>query len=204
MVRLPSSEMNSRPMRLPSPVFLRPREIRIATTISQISGLAKLLSASVMAPLDEVDVTCDSETMTMAIMAITPIGMTFKIIARMVVRKIATRPQAFGVKPSGAGKSSMPTSMTVQMMAGTSRKGTASLKCRNMSRTVLYIVVTFHCGPGIVASGMVRAESWAGARSTRAFKDDRCPTILFGNIIHARLARPRSVAPPCANYLQNC
>ena len=162
MVRLPSREMNSRPMRLPSPVFFRPREIRIATTISQIKGFEKLLSASVMAPLDEVDVTCDNDTMTMAIMAITPIGMTFKMIARMVVRKIATRPQALGVKPSGAGSNSMLTSKAVQIRAGTRRNGTASLKCRNMSRTVLYIFITFRCGSGILAVGIVHADSWAG------------------------------------------
>jgi hypothetical protein len=64
MVRLPISAMNSNPMRLPSPVFLRPREIRTATTISQIRGFAKLLSASVIAPLEELEVTWDSDTMT--------------------------------------------------------------------------------------------------------------------------------------------
>ncbi len=36
-------------------------------TINQISGLAKLLSASVIAPLDEVEVTCVSDTITIAI-----------------------------------------------------------------------------------------------------------------------------------------
>lgn len=128
MVRLPSRAMNIRPMRLPSPVFLRPREIRMATTISQISGLEKLLSASVMAPLDEPEVTWVSETMTMAIKAITPMGMTLRMMATMVVRKMATSCQPLGVSPSGTGISSRPNSTAVAISAGTSRNGTAALK----------------------------------------------------------------------------
>jgi len=120
--------MNIRPMRLPNPVFFKPREIRIATTISQISGLAKLLSASVMAPLDEVEVTCDNDTMTIAIIAITPIGITLRMMATMVVRKIATSPQALGVSPAGQGSSNRVTSTAVAISAGTSRNGTAPLK----------------------------------------------------------------------------
>jgi len=120
--------MNISPIRLPNPVFFSPREIRMATTISQISGLAKLPRASVMAPLEELDVTWDSETITIAISAITPIGITLRMIATMVVRKIATSPHAFGVSPSGQGSSNRVTSTAVAIRAGTSRNGTAPLK----------------------------------------------------------------------------
>ena len=100
----------------------------MATTISQISGLAKLASASVIAPLDELDVTCASDTITIAISDITPIGMTFRMMATMVVRKIATRCQAFGSSPCGQGVSNSRISTSVVISAGTSRNGTVLLK----------------------------------------------------------------------------
>src|SRR5450830_592690 len=178
MLRLPSRAMNIRPMRLPSPVFFKPREIRMATTISQINGLEKLLKASVMAPLEEVEVTCDRDTITMAIIAITPIGITFRIIATMVVRKIATSAQALGVNPSGVGSSNSVISTSVEITAGTSRNGTASLKCRNISLIVLYIIHPFKGQP----RWLLAPES---ILSGNIIKDDNANLIIPG----ARYAR---------------
>lgn len=79
-------------------------KILIVQMVSQISGLEKLLSASLIAPLELVEVPCETDTMTMtikAIKAITPMGITLRMMATMVVRKIATRSQAWGVSPGG-------------------------------------------------------------------------------------------------------
>ena len=81
-----------------------------------------------MAPLDEFEVTCASDTITIAIIAITPIGITLRMMATIVVRKMATRSQALSFKPAGVGVSSSVTSTTVVMMAGVSRKGTTDMK----------------------------------------------------------------------------
>src|SRR5471032_1512543 len=202
IVRLPSREINIRPMRLPSPVFFKPRELRMATTISQISGLEKLLRASVMAPFEEVEVTCDRDTITMAIIAITPIGITFKIIATMVVRKIATSDQALGVKPSGVGSSNSVISTSVEMMAGTSRNGTASLKCRNISLIVLYIIHPFKWQPqwllvpvSILSGNIIKDDNVnliiSGARYARTLKG-LCPGQIW------RRRWPGSVAQRCS------
>jgi len=125
IVRLPSSAMKFRPIRLPRPVFFRPREISTATTINQMSGLEKLPSASAIAPFDDPDVTCDSATITIAISAMTPIGMTFRMMATMVVRKIATSVHAPAVKPAGCGIASSVSSTAVVISAGIRRNGTA-------------------------------------------------------------------------------
>ena len=122
------SSMNIRPIRLPRPVFLKPREIRTATTISHMRELEKLLSASAMASREDVAVTCDSATTTIAIIAMTPIGITLRMMARMVVRKIARSAQALAVSPAGAGTSSRIASTTVAISAGFSLNGTASSK----------------------------------------------------------------------------
>jgi len=100
----------------------------MATTINQMSGLSNAVSASSIAPLDEVAVTCESERTTMAINAITPIGMTFRMIATIVVRKMATRPQALGWSPCGTGQSSRVIRTTVVISAGPNRNGTTLLK----------------------------------------------------------------------------
>ncbi|MND60861.1 hypothetical protein D3C80_521000 [compost metagenome] len=97
-------------------------------TISQISGLAKLLSASATAPLEFGDVTCISETITIAISAITPIGMTLRMIARIVVRKMASIFQPFSSSPAGAGIARRVNRKIVVMIAGMIRNGTMSLK----------------------------------------------------------------------------
>lgn len=117
--------MNIRPSRRPRPVFFSPSEIRIAITISQISGLEKLASASATAPLDVSDVTFASETMTIAISAMTPIGITFRMMATIVVRKIASIAQPLGSSPAGVGTASSPSRTAVVTSAGTMRNGTA-------------------------------------------------------------------------------
>ena len=66
--------------------------------------------------------------MTIAINAITPMGMTLRMIATMVVRKMATSCQALLSSPAGTGISSRPVSTRVEISAGTTRNGTADLK----------------------------------------------------------------------------
>ena len=90
-------------MRAPSPVLMSAREIMIATPMSQISGLAKLLSASAMATAGLSLVTPVSATSAIARIDSAPIGMALPMIAAMVATNSASRCQAFGATPSGTG-----------------------------------------------------------------------------------------------------
>ena len=97
-------------MRAPRPVLMMPREIMIDTPISQISGLAKLDSASAMAPPGVALVTPVTATSAMATMDSAPIGIALPMMAAMVATNSASRCQALAVTPAGTG-------MTNQMIS---------------------------------------------------------------------------------------
>ena len=90
-------------MRAPSPVLISAREIMIAAPISQISGFAKLLSASPMAAAGLSLVTPVSATSVIARIDSAPIGMALPMMAAIVATNSASRCQAFGATPSGTG-----------------------------------------------------------------------------------------------------
>ena len=79
------------------------REIMIATPISQISGLAKLLSASAIAVAGLSLVTPVTATSAIASTDSAPIGIALPMIAAIVPTNSASRCQASGVTPSGTG-----------------------------------------------------------------------------------------------------
>ncbi|MNT51935.1 hypothetical protein D3C72_1889270 [compost metagenome] len=86
--------------------------------------------------------TCVNATMVMAIIAITPMGMTLRMMATMVVKKIASNAQALAVKPSGVGSRSSVTRTAVVIKAGLMRNGTTSAKYRNIDRDLLGCMMT--------------------------------------------------------------
>ena len=75
----------------------------MATPISQISGLPKLLKASAMALPGLSLVTPVIATSIMAMMDIAPIGIALPIMAAITPTNIANKCQACGETPSGIG-----------------------------------------------------------------------------------------------------
>ena len=90
-------------MRAPRPVFRMPREIMMDTPISQMSGLAKLDSASLTAASGLSLVTPVTATSMMATIDSAPIGIALPIIAAITPTNIAKRCHACGVTPAGTG-----------------------------------------------------------------------------------------------------
>ena len=101
-------------MRAPRPVFKIPREIIIEIPISQISGSANELNASLIAisagfliglpsAPNSGTVTCVTATSITAIIDNAPIGIALPIIAAITPTNIDNKCQACGVTPSGTG-----------------------------------------------------------------------------------------------------
>ena len=99
----PHLEINHRATRLPSPVLITAREINIAIPINQIVALAKPESAPTVSPFAESGVTPVSAEKMSAIIVTAPIGMTFRIIAKIVVANIANICHALAERPDGGG-----------------------------------------------------------------------------------------------------
>ena len=93
-------------MRLPSPVLIKPREMKKATTISQIVLLPNPLSAWLMVSVPE------SAVVAIPSKAIAPIGSGLTTIPTIVATKIARRCQALASTPDGGGTNQIITPTT--------------------------------------------------------------------------------------------
>ena len=114
-------------MRAPSPVFSSPREIMMEAPINQISGLAKLESASLMAFSGASAVTPVTATSVMATIDSAPMGMALPMMAAITPTNIASRCQARGVTPCGTGMANAISSASASAMpAGKSLKPSLS------------------------------------------------------------------------------
>ena len=91
--------------------------------ISQMSGLAKLDSASLMAASGWLVVTPVSATSMMAIMDSAPIGMALPMMAAITPVNMASRCHACGVTPAGTGtRNQMANASPTAMLIGTGLK----------------------------------------------------------------------------------
>src|ERR1700722_1879913 len=90
-------------MRLPKPVLMKPREIKNATTMSQMVLFPKPLSAWLIVSV------LVSAVASIPNKAIAGMGNGFVIIPTMVATKIANKCQARGWTPDGGGISQMTT-----------------------------------------------------------------------------------------------
>src|SRR3984957_7093513 len=84
-------------MRLPRPVLMKPREMKNATTMSQMVLFPKPLSAWLILSV------LVSAVAAIPNKAIAPMGNGFVMIPTMVATKIANRCQALGWTPDGGG-----------------------------------------------------------------------------------------------------
>ncbi len=90
--------MNPNAMRAPSPVLMNPREMKKASTISQMTVLPNPESASPMVSVPVAAVAA------MPTIATAPMGRGLSMIPMIVATKMASRWIAFGSTPSGAGR----------------------------------------------------------------------------------------------------